>query len=47
MDNNRTVHKIAKFKYFAKVITCSKSPDHVLQTSLVSVELTEWSILEE
>ena len=24
------VHKIAKFKYFAKVIIYSKSPDHVL-----------------
>ena len=23
------VHNIAKFKYFAKVITSSKSPDHV------------------
>ena len=25
-----SVHKIAKFKYFAKVIIYSKSPDHVL-----------------
>ena len=41
MDNNKSVYKIAKVKYFAKVLTCSKSPDHVLQTNLVSVELTE------
>ena len=27
-----TIHKIAKFKYFAKVITCSKPPDHVPQS---------------
>ena len=26
------VHKIAKFKYFTKVITYSKSPDYVLQS---------------
>ena len=25
-----SVHKIAKFEYFAKVIIYSKSPDHVL-----------------
>ena len=25
-----SVHKIAKFKYFAKVIIYSKSPDHLL-----------------
>ena len=25
-----SVHRIAKFKYFAKVIIYSKSPDHVL-----------------
>ena len=25
-----SVHKIAKFKYFAKIIIYSKSPDHVL-----------------
>ena len=25
-----SVHKIAKFKYFAKVIIYSKYPDHVL-----------------
>ena len=36
MSNNRfreislSVHKIAKFEYFAKVIIYSKSPDHVL-----------------
>ena len=28
----KSVHKIAKFKYFAKVITYSKSPDYVLQS---------------
>ena len=28
----QSVHKIAKFKYFAKVITYSKSPYHVLQS---------------
>ena len=27
-----SVYKIAKFRYFAKVITYSKSPDHVLQS---------------
>ena len=26
------VHKITKFNYIAKVITYSKSPDHVLQS---------------
>ena len=26
------VHKITNFEYFAKVITYSKSPDHVLQS---------------
>ena len=25
-----SVHKIAKFEYFTKVIICLKSPDHVL-----------------
>ena len=29
-----SVRKIAKFKYFAKVITYSKSPDHLLQSYL-------------
>ena len=27
-----TVHKIAKFKHFSKIITYSKSPDYVLQS---------------
>ena len=29
--NHKTVHKIVKFKYFAKVITYSKSQDQLLQ----------------
>ena len=31
------VHKIAKFRYFAKVITYSKSPDHVLQSYIYNM----------
>ena len=30
----KSVHKSAKFGYFAKVITYSKSPDHVFQSFL-------------
>ena len=29
-----SVHKIAKFEYFAKVIIYSKSPDHVLKNDI-------------
>ena len=29
---SESIHKIAKFKYFAKVITYSKFPDQVLQS---------------
>ena len=31
-ENRKSAHKIPKFEYFPKVITYSKSPDHVLQS---------------
>ena len=33
--NHQSVHKIAKFKYFAKVNTCSKFPDQVPQSHIL------------
>ena len=33
-ENHKSIHKIAKFRYFTKVITYSKSPDHMLQKYL-------------
>ena len=33
---SKSVHKIAKSKYFTKVITYSKSPDNVLQSYIYS-----------
>ena len=33
-ENHKSIHKLAKFKYFVKVIMCSKFPNHVLESSL-------------
>ena len=38
-------HKIAKFKYFAKVITYSKSLDHVPQTDIQCVHIQVFDFL--
>ena len=34
-----SVHKIAKFKYFVKAITCSKSPNQVLQSYIQYIHI--------